>query len=56
MKLYRVNKVTRPDGEVLKRKDVLAPDDRTAVSDAAASDDCPVCDVYRDGKKVGSVI
>ena len=56
MKLYRVNKVTHPGGEVLKRKDVLAPNDRQAVRDAADSDDCPVCDVYRDGQKVGTVV
>lgn len=55
MKLYRVNKLTKPGGAVVKKKDVLAVSDRQAVADAAASDDCPVCDVLRDGKLVGSI-
>ena len=55
MKHYRINKLTRPDGVIVKKKDVLATDDRAAVARAAASDDCPVCDVVRDGKVVGIV-
>jgi len=55
MKHYRVNKLTGPGGAVIKKKDVLAPNDRQAVKDAADSDDCPVCEVYRDGQKVGSI-
>jgi hypothetical protein len=55
MKLYRVNKLTKPGGAVIKKKDVLALNDRQAVQDAADSDDCPVCDVFRDGQRVGSV-
>lgn len=56
MKLYRINKLAKPDGVVVKKKDVLASTDREAVKNAAASDDCPVCDVLRDGKKVGSIV
>ena len=55
MRHYRVNKVTKPGGEVLKRKDILANDDRQAMARAESDEDCPVCDVYRDGKRVGSV-
>lgn len=55
MKLYRINKLAEPGGEVVKKKDVLAASDRQAVKDAAESDDCPVCDVLRDGRKVGSI-
>ncbi len=55
MKLYRVNKLAKPGGAVIKKKDVLAPNDRQAVRDAAESDDCPVCDVFRDGERVGSI-
>ena len=55
MKLYRVNKLATPDGPVIKKKDVLAANDKQAVKDAADSDDCPICDVLRDGQKVGSV-
>ena len=56
MKLYRINKLTKPGGSVIKKKDVLADNDRQAVNEAAASDDCPICDVLRDGKTVGSVL
>ena len=56
MKHYRVNKLTKPGGAIVKKKDVLAPSDAQAVKDAADSDDCPVCDVFRDGKKVGSIV
>ena len=55
MKHYRINKVTKLGGTILKKKDVLAASDREAVQRAADSDDCPVCDVLRDGKSVGSV-
>ena len=55
MKLYRINKLSRPDGHVVKKKDVLATSDAQAVKDAAASDDCPVCEIMRDGKRIGSV-
>ena len=55
MKHYRVNKVTRPDGEVLKRKDILAADDGQALARAASDEDCPVCEVLHAGKKVGSI-
>jgi hypothetical protein len=55
MKHYRVNKVKKPDGEVLKRKDILAADDREAVKRAEQDPDCPVCDVWHAGEKVGTV-
>ena len=56
MKLYRINKLAKPGGAVVKKKDVLASNDREAVKDAAESDDCPVCEVLRDGEKVGSIV
>ena len=56
MKLYRINKVSKPGGTVLKKKDVLAVSDRDAVQRAADSADCPVCEVLKDGRPVGSVI
>ena len=55
MKLYRINKLSRPDGPVIKKKDVLAASDAQAIKDAAESDDWPVCEVMRDGQRVGSV-
>ena len=56
MKLYRINKLTRPGGSIVKKKDILATSDKDAVERAADSDDCPVCDVLKDGQNVGSVI
>jgi len=56
VKLYRINKLARPGGAVVKKKDVLAASDADAVQRAADSDDCPVCDVLKDGQTVGSVI
>jgi hypothetical protein len=55
MKHYRVNKLASPEGDIVKRKDVLANDDKQALADAAADDDCPICDVWHAGKKVGSI-
>jgi hypothetical protein len=55
MKLYRINKLSRPNGPIVKKKDVLARTDAQAVIDAAESDDCPVCEVLRDGQRVGSI-
>jgi hypothetical protein len=56
MKLYRVDKLAKLGGTILKKKHILAPTDRAAVEQAAESDDCPICDVLRDGEKVGQVI
>jgi hypothetical protein len=56
VKLYRINKLTKPGGPVLKKKDVLAGSDNEALRRAAESDDCPVCEVLRDGNPVGSVV
>jgi hypothetical protein len=56
MKLYRINKVTKPGGAVLKKKDVLASSDKEALQRANDSPDCPICEVLRDGQSVGSVI
>ena len=56
MKLYRINKVSKIGGAVLKRKDVLAVSDKDAVQRAAESDDCPVCEILKDGQQVGSIV
>jgi hypothetical protein len=56
MKLYRINKLSKLGGIVLKKKDVLAASDKDAVQKAADSPDCPVCDVLKDGKQVGSIV
>ena len=56
MKHYRVNKVAKPNGKVVKSKDILAADDQQAVARAESDDDCPVCEVWHAGQKVGSVL
>ena len=56
MKLYRINKLSKLGGIVLKKKDVLAMSDREAVQKAAESPDCPICDVLKDGEHVGSIV
>lgn len=55
MKHYRIEKVSKPGGAVLKRRDILAASDQEAIKRAAESPDCPVCDVLRDGKPIGSI-
>ena len=56
MKHYRINKLAKPGGVIVKKKDVLANTDKEAVRTAAESDDCPVCEVLRNGEKVGSIV
>jgi hypothetical protein len=56
MKLYRIEKLVKPGGAVIKKKHILAPTDRHALKQAEESDDCPICDVLRDGRMVGQVI
>jgi hypothetical protein len=56
MKLYRVDKLAKPGGIVLKKKHILAVSDGQAVKQAEDSDDCPICDVSRDGKTVGHIL
>lgn len=56
MKLYRVDKLTKRGGAVIKKKHILAPTDRQAVRQAEESDDCPICDVLRDGERVGQIL
>ena len=56
MKLYRVNKLAKPGGIVIKKKHILAQSDRQAVQQAENSPDCPICDVLRDGQTVGQIV
>lgn len=56
MRHYRINKVAKPGGIVLKTKDVLAVSDKEAVQVAADSADCPVCEILKDGRQVGSIL
>jgi hypothetical protein len=56
MKLYRVNKLARPGGVVIKKKDILAADDRQAVEQAKDSPDCPICEVLKDGERIGRIL
>ena len=56
MRHYRINKVARPGGKVVKKIDVLAGSDQEAVEKAADSSDCPVCEVLKDGRPIGSIV
>lgn len=57
MKVYRVDKLAKPNGIVIKKKHILAASDGHAVAQAEASPDCPVCDVVADnGKTVGQIL
>jgi len=55
VKHYRINKVTVPGGQTLKKRDILAKSDEEAVQTAEDSVDCPICEVLRDGNLVGIV-
>jgi hypothetical protein len=56
MKLYRVDKLAKPSGAVIKHKHILAASDREAIRQAQDSADCPICEVLRDGQQVGQVL
>ena len=55
MKLYRIDKLAKAGGAIVKKKHILATSDRQAVEQAEESADCPICDVTRDGEVVGQV-
>lgn len=52
---YRVYKLDRSEGRIVKGKDVDAPSDSAALAHAKADEDCPVCEVWQGAKKVGSI-
>lgn len=56
MKLYRINKLAKAGGAIIKKKHILARSDSDAVQQASDSADCPICDVLRDGEQVGSIV
>jgi len=56
VKHYRVNKLAKPNGPIVKTKDILAMSDRQAVETVRDDPDCPVCDVWHAGKKVGAIV
>jgi hypothetical protein len=55
MRHYRINKLAKTGGIVIKRRDVLAGGDKQAIDTAARDPECPVCEVWRDGEKIGSI-
>jgi hypothetical protein len=55
MEHYRVYKLKGPKGGIIKGKDLHAPDDATAMHEACADPDCPICEVWRGTKKVGEI-
>jgi hypothetical protein len=55
MKHYRVKKVTKPGGAVVRERDTLASNDQQAITAARNHPDCPICEVWRDGQKVAAI-
>ena len=55
MRHYRVNKLAKAGGAIVKRKDILANDDRQALAPGRDDEDFPIFDIFRDGEKVGSI-
>ena len=55
MKHYRVNKLSEESGRIVKKKDILANNDQQAIAAADRDEDCPVCEVWQAGQKVGSI-
>jgi hypothetical protein len=55
VKHYRVYKLDKPQGRIVKGKDAHAATDQEAMQLAESDPDCPVCEVWRGIKKVGSV-
>ena len=55
MKHYRVIKMAKPAGPVVKTMDILAKDDSDAMRSAREDHDCPVCDVLQAGTKIGAI-
>jgi hypothetical protein len=56
MKLYRIDKLVKRGGAIIKKKHILANSDAEAVQRAEASPDCPVCDVLHNGETVGQIL
>jgi hypothetical protein len=56
MKHYRVNKLAKRGGPVIKKKDILAANDGQAIQRAEDSDDCPICEVLKDGQSIGQIL
>lgn len=55
MNHYRIYKFDRPNGHIVKGKDVHAADDAEAMHEACGDPDCPVCEVWRGASKIGSI-
>jgi hypothetical protein len=51
-----LTKVAKPNGAVVKKRDILAHSDKDALDVAARDQDCPICDVYHAGEKIGSIV
>ena len=56
MKLYRVDKLAKRGGVIIKKKHILAASDAQAVRQAEDSADCPICDVKRDGETIRQIL
>lgn len=55
MKHYRVYKLAKTGGRIVKGKDLHAHSEREAMRKAEDDPDCPVCEVWQGTSMVGSI-
>ena len=55
VKHYRVNKLAKPGGAIVKKKDILANSHGQAIEAARQDDDCPICEVLHAGEPIGTI-
>jgi uncharacterized UPF0146 family protein len=56
VKHYRVNKLVKREGVVVKTKDILANNSREAMQAARDDSDCPICEVLHAGTRIGTIL
>ncbi len=54
--LSSADKLAKGGGAIVKKKDILAADDKQAMARTESDADCPVCEVLQDGRKIGSIV
>lgn len=55
MKHYRLYKLDEAKKHIVKGKDIAAANDAKAVEIAHEDDDCPICELWQERRKVGLV-
>lgn len=52
---YRLYKLDRKGGRIIKGKDLEEANDEAALCEAHQDPDCPECEVWQSARKVGSI-